>query len=288
MLAKHDIFFKSPSSVPAYYDMLTNPQHGCLDDAAFAALLIEYGLIKGIAHHLQQNTDRSEDVIPSVQFITQLLQKQPQFTKQIVDICAPNIVHLIEIHSTDANVLHPLYELIHVSIGNDPDVVPLFKQNKLVMVLQKILKSDDKPSAMDEDTNKLLSMMKGRDEVMSELNSIKTIALQLVDKPNDVDLIDTLSQQLQSIMPHIKSASLIKPLHQSFVNLYKTKQGAELAVESGAVQLALQSLKSMGDNPHANDCLVNAVKIIGTLAMQCPRRSANVLLSNDDENGANL
>eukprot|EP01083_Nonionella_stella_P272460 923908_1 len=282
MLAKHDIFFKSPSSVPAYYDMLTDPHHKCLDDAAFVGLLIEYGLIKGITHHMQQNKDRREEVIPSVKFITHLLQKQPQFTKQIVDSCAPNTVHLIDIHSADSDALHPLYELIHTSIGNDPDVVSLFKQNESEMVLQKILKSDDKPIAMDEDTNKLLSMLKGQDEVMSELNSIKTIALQLIDNPNDVDLIETLRQQLQSTMPHINSASLIKPVHQAFVHLYKTKQGAELAVESGAIQLALQSLKSMGDNPHVNDCCVNAVKIIGTLATQCPVRSANVLLSDED------
>eukprot|EP01083_Nonionella_stella_P003784 10881_1 len=390
MLAKHNMFFESPNKVPEYFNILMAPQHQYLNDPSFVRLLIEYGLIKGIKHHLKQRKDKREDVILSAEFITHLLQKQPQFTKTIVDSFGRAIIHLLKQYSTDSDVLHSLCETIHTAIGTDPDTISTFKQNGLESVLK----------AANDETNDLATVLKQHDEIITQLSSINTIALQLMDNPSD---IEELKAQFHSVITHIRSAtntpikrnnrlilisefdqlesylnatnlgmlfwakgvirqrmnvaqdprlkqiaitvhnvgkgsicidytletydiqlldlaeknihsadknitfldddtannpqqpneeatphqfvaSLVKPIHQSFVNLYKTKQGAELAVDAGTIQFVLQQVS---DNPRTNECCVYAAKMIGALATECPAKTAKIL-EGDHGNGSGV
>eukprot|EP01083_Nonionella_stella_P003786 10884_1 len=256
--------------MPRYYVMLSD----VLDDHHFVALLIGAGLMDGIRSHLKHNKDRSEDVdhiIPCVTFITHLQSKQPKTTKDIMNCCGQDIVDLIEMHATNTSALKALYETIHTSIFNDPHAVASFKPYGLEDVLHKILKSDD-----NHETHHLLSVLKTQEELLSDLNSIKAIALRLTQNPSDIDLRKQLQIKVQFVMAHMDRASLIKPVHQSFVHLYKTKHGAELVADSGIIQLAIQH---MSENPYANDCTIYAAKIIGALATKCPAKCENILLS---------
>eukprot|EP01083_Nonionella_stella_P319077 1169229_1 len=195
LISRLSMFFESPSGVPEYYNILMDSRHECLTDTDFVGLLIECGLIKGIKHHLQQNKDNREDVICSAAFITHLLQKQPTFTKEIMDSCGHDIVDLIMPHSKDPDVLHTLCETIYTSICSDPNTISTFKQNGLEAALHK---------TADDDANDLLSVLKEQDQIMNELNLINTIAVQRMDNPDD---IDELKEKLQSVITHIRTAT---------------------------------------------------------------------------------
>eukprot|EP01083_Nonionella_stella_P127086 384924_1 len=247
--------FESPC-VSQYYNILMTPHREFLTNTRFVDSLVQNGLIKEIKHHLEQSKNRHDDMISSIKFITHLQSKQPHLTRDIMDTCAQGIVALIEIYATDSDVLQLLHESIRTAISNDPCVVSLFKDKSLLLLLKE------------------------QHEILNEFDSIRASALEIMTQSNQ----SKLKNKLQLVMSHINSASLIKPLHQSFDNLYKTTQCVALAVDAGAIQLALHH---MSDSPRANGCCVYAAKVIGALAAECPAKSAKVLLSHDDDDDGN-
>eukprot|EP01083_Nonionella_stella_P115236 341428_1 len=179
-----------------YYQLLSNPQSDFLDDTQFVNTLLENGLIEGIKNHLEQNKKNSEQVVLSMQFISTLLAKQPKLTAKLIEICAQTIVNVMKYHKKDAVALHSAYNVLYALIENDPNVILAFKEYGFEEVLTEILDQKDIDEQIYNETNTFLSTMISDDKIISALDSANVLAQQLMDKPNDIGLIEDLDKRL--------------------------------------------------------------------------------------------
>eukprot|EP01083_Nonionella_stella_P044582 120020_1 len=229
--------------IATYYAILSDPQHQLLNDTQFVSSLVANGLIEGTKQHLRYNKRNPQDVIVSMDFITHLLTKQPQFTQDIVDSCAEDIVESIETHHTDPNVLHSVYQAVHASIRNDPNTLSSLKKHGLAQIL------NDKHVQMNPETNNVLSLLSDpADDIMKTVYS-----------PNN-------TEQMKDLERKLLSDSIYDDLYASLMNdpsiiVSLRKNGLEDALQTLHSDRA-RTLRSIFKEYHKKQKILNSIHSI--------------------------
>ena len=182
--------------IPKIYEILKTNYF--LNDSKYINTLCENGLIEGIKNHLEKNKQESEQVILSMNFITDLIKKQGKLTKTMVDNCARTIINTMKFHMKDKDALHSIYNCLYALIHHDPNIILTFKEYGFEQILAEILDQDD--TNLDQEifteTNTFLSTLISDNKIIAALDSANEIAQNLANKPNDIGLIEDLDKRL--------------------------------------------------------------------------------------------